>query len=66
MRAIFLEQPLTTMNFIYLAIVTVIVFFVTVSLVVICQEVSVLLAIGLFVALLYVSLKLVSRRLTNL
>ena len=54
------------MNFIYLSIVTVIVFFVTVSLVVIGQEVSVLLAIGLFVALLYVSLKLVSRRLTKL
>ena len=54
------------MNFIYLAIVTVVVFFVTVSLVVIGQEISVLLAIGLFAALMVVSLKFVSRRLTKL
>ena len=54
------------MNFVYLAVVTVAVFFVTVSLVVIGQEVSAPLAIVLFVGVFYGSLKLVTRRLTKL
>ncbi|MFM8437545.1 MAG: hypothetical protein ACKOAX_03630 [Candidatus Kapaibacterium sp.] len=54
------------MNFVYLIIVTVLVFFITVALVVIGQEVSVLLATALFAILVYGSLKLVSRRLTKL
>lgn len=54
------------MNFLYLLIVTVLVFFLTVSLVVIGQEVSVLLAIVLFAGIVYGALKFVSRRLTKL
>jgi len=54
------------MNFIYLIVVTLVVFFVTVSLVVIGQEISILLAIALFIGIVYGSLKLVTRRLTKL
>ncbi len=54
------------MTWIYLIVVSIAVFFVTISLVVIGQETSVFLAIALFFVLAYLSFKIASKRLTKL
>ena len=54
------------MTFIYLLLIAAAVFFVTIALVVIGQEVSILLAIALFCAVAYGAFKLATGKLTKL
>ena len=54
------------MNFILLILISILVFFVTIALVVIGEEVHPLLAVILFVGVSYLSFRIATKRLTKL